>query len=204
MNRIRRVSIWFVFVGFLALCSPAVEAKGFYFGASLGQTDAKDLGLGPVADGSMLTGGSDGTDSGWKFFGGLKVLRFMNAEFDYRDYGQTSFSAISDGSGTIYSAGPIEGLADSSAVSVCAVVVVPAGRIKFFAKGGVARWRTETTIQHSMGNTAKRESDGVDALYGIGAAWTLKGSTGVRFEWERIVTDAADRDFISAGVNFRF
>ncbi len=64
MNGIRRVSIWAVIACALVLGSPAVEAKGFYFGASLGQGEAKDLGLRQIADGSVLTGGVDGTDSG--------------------------------------------------------------------------------------------------------------------------------------------
>jgi hypothetical protein len=204
MIRKRPWWIWPMLAGVLALCGQSSEAKGFYFGASLGQTDARDLDLGPVADGSLLTGGTDGIDSGWKFFGGIKVLRFMNVEFDYRDYGQTSFSAMSDGTGTIYSAGPIEGLADTKAVGVTAVIVIPAGRLKLFGKGGLARWRSDLTIRHSMGNIATSDSDGVDTMYGAGLAWALKGSIGIRVEYERIVTDVADRDYISAGVNFRY
>ncbi len=188
----------------LSLCAPSAQAKGFYFGASLGQSDAKDLDLGPIADGSVLTGGTDGTDTGWKILGGVKVFRFLNAEFDYRDYGQSSFSATSDGSGTIYSAGAVEASADTTAFGVSAMIVVPAGRLTFFAKGGVARWRAETTIRHSMDNIAKRESDGVDPIYGAGLAYKVKGSTGVRLEYERIATDAVDRDFVSAGVHFKF
>nr|NIS39544.1 hypothetical protein [Desulfuromonadales bacterium] len=51
-----------------------------------------------------------------------------------------------------------------------------------------------------MDNIAKRESDGVDPMYGAGLAWNIKGSTGVRLEYERIATDTVDRDFVSAGV----
>ncbi len=187
-----------------ALCTPSAQAKGFYFGASLGPSEAKDLDLSPIADGSVLMGATDGTDSGWKLLGGVKVFRFLNAEFDYRDYGQSSFSATSDGTGTIYSAGTVEASADTTAFSVSAMLVVPAGRLTIFAKGGVARWRAETTIRHSMGNIAKRESDGVDPMYGAGLAWKIKGSTGVRLEYERIATDPVDRDFVSAGVHFKF
>ena len=89
MIRMRQGSIWLILVCVLAFYSSA-EAKGFYFGASLGQGEAKDLDLSPIGDGSTLTGGTDGTDSGWKFFGGVKVFRFMNAEFSYRDYGQST------------------------------------------------------------------------------------------------------------------
>ena len=84
------------------------------------------------------------------------------------------------------------------------MVVLPVGRFKFFAKGGVARWRTQTTLQQSLGNNDKRESDGVDALYGFGAAWALKGSVGLRVEFERLATNTADLDFLSVGVHFRF
>ena len=204
MIRMRQGSIWLILVCVFAFYGSA-EAKGFYFGASLGQGEAKDLDLSPIGDGSTLTGGTDGTDSGWKFFGGVKVFRFMNAEFSYRDYGQAAFSATSDGAGTIYAPGPVEGLTDTTAITVSAMVVVGAGRFKVFAKGGAARWRSETTIQHSMGTVAARNSDGVDAMYGLGLAFGFKkGSTGVRVEYERIATDAADRDFISAGVHFKF
>ncbi len=205
MIRKRQGPIWLVFVCVLAICGQTAEAKGFYFGASLGQGEAKDLDLSAIGDGSTLTGVADGTDSGWKFFGGFKMFRFMNAEFAYRDYGQAAFSAISDGTGTIYAPGPVEGLADTTAISVSAMVVVGAGHFKLFAKAGAARWRTETTIQHSMGNVARRDSDGIDAMYGFGASWAFKkGSTGVRVEFERIATNAADRDFISAGLHFKF
>ncbi len=204
MSWIRRWVAGAVLASVVALCAAPAQAKGFYFGACLGQSEAEDLDLGPIADGSTLTGGTDGTDTGWKLLGGVKVFRFLNAEFDYRDYGQSSFSAISDGAGTIYSPGPVEASADTTAFGVAAVIVVPAGRLTFFAKGGVARWRSETTIRHSMGNLAKRESDGVDPLYGAGLAWKVRGSTGLRFEYERIATDSVDRDFLSAGVHFKY
>jgi hypothetical protein len=204
MTHQRLIPAGLVLVAFLVLSGPVVEAKGFYFGGSLGQTDAHDLDLTPIADGSVLAGGTDATDTGWKIFGGLKVFRFMNAEFGYRDYGQVSFLAMSDGTGTVYSAGPLDALGDTTAVSVSAMVLLPAGRFTFFAKGGLARWRTETTVQHSMGNVAMIDSDGVDTMYGVGLAWKLKKSMGIRAEYERIAVTAADRDFISAGVHFRF
>ena len=154
MIRMRQGSIWLILVCVLAFYSSA-EAKGFYFGASLGQGEAKDLDLSPIGDGSTLTGGTDGTDSGWKFFGGLKVFRFMNAEFAYRDYGQAAFSAISDGTGTIYAPGPVEGLADTTAISVSAMVValpffgassaglLPSESVWIFCRIylGIIRWR---------------------------------------------------------------
>lgn len=204
MIRMHRVSIWVLFTGVVALCGSMVEAKGFYFGASLGQVEAQDLDLSPIADGSVLTGATDGTDNGWKFFAGFKVFGFMNAELGYRDYGQVSFLATSDGTGTIYAAGPLDGLADTTAVSVSVMVVLPVGRLKLFAKGGLARWRTETTVMHSMGNIATSDSDGVDTLYGVGAAWAIRRSTGLRVEYERLATNTADRDFFSAGVHFKF
>ncbi len=204
MIGMRRATIWALFAIVLALCNPVAEAKGIYLGASLGRADARDLGLEPIADGSGLTGGTDGTDNGWKLFAGFKVFKIVNAEFAYLDYGQVSFAATSDGNGMIYAAGPVDGLSDTTAVSVSAMVVLPLGRFKFFAKGGFARWRTETTVMHSMGNIDTRESDGVGALYGFGAAWALKNSAGLRVEYERLATNAADRDFLSVGVHFRF
>jgi len=204
MFRTRKALNWLLVASFLVLLALPAEAKGLYFGASLGQADVKDLGLAPIADGSSLTGGADGTDNGWKFFGGFKVNRFIHAELSYRDYGQASFLAMSDGSGTIFAAGPVEGLSDTTAFSVSAMVVLPAGRFRFFGKAGAARWRTETSIRHSMGSFAMRESDGIDAMYGLGAAFALKKSMGVRAEYERITTDAVERDFFSAGVHFRF
>ena len=100
--------------------------------------------------------------------------------------------------------GSAAAVAATLAASLTAMVVVPAGRMKFFAKTGAARWRTETTVRHSMGNVAMRESDGVDPMYGGGFAWMLKSSTGVRVEYERILADTADRDFFSVGVHFKF
>ncbi len=205
MIGMRRVMTWALFASVLALCNPTAEAKGFYLGGSLGQAEARDLGLDPIADGSVLTGGTDGTDNGWKLFAGFKVFKIVNAEIGYLDYGQDSFSATSDGTGMIYAAGPVDGLSDTTAVAVSAMVVLPAGRFKFFAKGGFARWRTETTVMHSGGNVDTRESDGVDALYGFGGAWAFKkGSAGLRVEYERLATNAASRDFLSVGVQFRF
>lgn len=205
MIGMRRATIWTLIASVLALCTPMAEAKGIYLGTSVGQAEARDLTLEPIADGSVLTGAADGTDNGWKLFAGFKVFRAVNAEIGYLDYGQISFLATSDGTGTIYAAGPVNGLADTTAVSISAMVVVPAGRFKFFAKGGFARWRTETTVMHSTGNVATSESDGVDALYGFGGAWALKkGSAGLRVEYERLATNATSRDFLSIGVQFRF
>ncbi|NIO58404.1 MAG: hypothetical protein GTO33_03400, partial [Acidobacteria bacterium] len=142
MGGFRRAMTWALLLGGSALCSPAVQAKGFYFGGSVGLSEARDLDFAPIADGSTLSGRTDGTDSGWKLYGGFKVMRFLNAELSYRDHGQAAFTAISDGTGTIYAMGPVEGLSDTTAFSVSAMVVLPAGRFTLFAKGGLARWRT--------------------------------------------------------------
>jgi len=199
----RKIVLWVLLAG-LGILGGSKAAAGTYIGGSLGRGETRHLGLDQIGDGSVLTGKADGKDSSWKIFAGFNVFSFVRAEFDYRDYGQVSFSAMSDGSGTTYAAGPVDGIADTSAVSIAGLAVFDAGKFKLFAKSGISRWRTETTVRHSFGGVSASKTDGSDPLYGVGGAWDFPGPGGLRLEFERITKTGGDLDLLSVGIHLRF
>lgn len=79
----------------------------WYAGGAVGQSTVKDWSVvATVDDGSYTSVTRDDRDIGYRVFGGLGLSRYFAIELGYSDFGEASFRAESDGSGSQWAAGP--------------------------------------------------------------------------------------------------
>lgn len=180
------------------LGAPAAQAQT-YIGAGLSsisadiQGDAQaafaDIGL-PCND-PFLSCSFDGSDRGFKVFGGHRFGASFAVEGFYADLGKAT-ARVRDGGSTVSYA------ADSSAFGVAALGFVPvAHAFEVFGKFGFARWSTDVRIHDTTsGGTLSDSDDGTDPFFGAGAQWNGNGFS-LRGEFERFDRDGTDVDVIS-------
>lgn len=179
--------------GALAQAQPRTPESGFYAGASLGQSDAKDLDCSGFAS-------CDKKDTAWKLFGGYQFNRYLGVEGAYTDLGKVNAS------------GP-GGSVDikSNAWEALAVGSYPIGSTGLapYVKGGVYRSETKTS-----GALSGKET-GTDWTAGAGLRYDITRNLAVRAEWQRYnAVDAgspggvrvgdSDVDVVSVGALWRF
>lgn len=191
----------------LALAGSAHAAEG-YVGAGLGLSSVSDFTaqdfMAAANDGSLTSATADDTDTAFRLFGGFQVNANLAIEAAYTDLGQYKASAVSDGSGFAYWAGPVEYKAEATALSVAARLVAPLNdRFSVHGKIGLARWDFNDTFSNG-GFMVESSDSGTDPMFGIGAAVKTDGPLSVQAEYERFSDVAdADIDVISLGLLYR-
>jgi OmpA-OmpF porin, OOP family len=157
--------------------------KGFYAGASFGQSEA---------DGSCPTGFScDFKDTDWKIFGGYRFMRHLAVEGFYADHGEITVKS-----------GAVTATAQSSTFGVAAVGILPlGGNFELFGKLGVGSTSVDATAS-APGVSAGASDSGSDVLYGVGALYNFTRNLGVRAEYERY--NDSEINVLSIGVQYRF
>jgi hypothetical protein len=146
----------------------------WYVGAGVGQSRFDDYALGN--DGSFTSQDKDGSDATLRVFGGMGLGKYVALELGYVDFGEATSRAQSDGSSTLWNAGP-----QSVKVGVDGYHVSLVGRLPLtdvwglFAKVGQAR--LEGTASASLdtqccGVVAGTFSDDTEeAMYGGGVQY---------------------------------
>lgn len=176
---IRRIAVLAV----LILAFGTGAHAGFYVGASYLNTDSEF---------QQAVDSFDLDDSGYKFFGGFTIIRFLGVEASYRDMGNhegTSGMTMAD--------------IDLEAYDIEAVGRLPLGRLlTVFGKVGYANISSEGSFTSTLGSTNFDEDDW-ETLYGVGVDIHFGSHFGVRAEWEEYdVND--DLNSVSVGAFFRF
>jgi len=171
------------------LVAPAARAGQPYLGGSLGRASLE----GSPTD-LDLDFDFKGDDTGYKVFGGYRLLKFLAIEASVFDLGQIEDSVLGF---TVQ--------ADLKGIDAHAVGVLPAGRVvQFFGKAGFAHWQFEATIFDDV-NRLTRDDSGTDFTYGIGAAFRLNKHLALRAEWEVFELETADNlSFASVGIEIGF
>ena len=172
-------SLLAVLLGVLVLGS--AHAEDFHVGGSWGEAKFSIAG-----DGSTV----GGSDSGYKLFGGYRVIRWFGVE--------AAFTDLLDGK----ESGP--GLDVELSIryaSIAAVGVLPAHpRISLWAKLEAAYWRSDLLFRTRDTMTAPNQS-GVDIGWGVGADWFILRRFGIRTEWERFdFGRVQDLEYLSVGI----
>jgi OmpA-OmpF porin, OOP family len=174
----------------MAFAGPAfAQDQGWYIGASLGQSKAKD-GCDDVV------GSCDDKDSAWRILGGYQFNKNLAVEFGYTDLGEVS------GDETGFGAFSVE----SNVFELVAVGSWPfADKFSLYGKLGLYRGDTDASaagISVSESNT--------DLTYGIGLRWDFTKNLGARLEYQ-IYGDVgggdigeSDAEVISLGVIWKF
>lgn len=150
--------------------SPAMaDDAGFYVGAGIG-------------DFSVEVDGFDGSDTGYKVFGGYQFMRFFAVELEYIDGG-----TVEDGGLEI----------DVSGFNLSAMGILPVGeRFSLFAKLGMIAWDADAP---GIGSDS-----GEDLSWGIGGGYAFTDQFGMRLEYQGFEIEDADGDMISLGASWQF
>ena len=167
------------------MAATAVQADtqpGFYAGVGIGNASAEDD-----------VSGFDGSDTGFKLFGGYSFNDNFAVELAYLDGG-----APDDRFGNINVELEVSGL-NASAVGRLPV----SNTVSLFGKLGFASYDVEATA--SSGGLSASEDDSDTALsYGVGASIGVADRFEVRVEWEAIDVDDGAFSFLSVGGLVRF
>ena len=168
-----------------AVGAQAAADNGWYLGAGVGRSDARDLsGIDSTLAGYGITSRSSIDDSAtaWKLFGGYQVNKHFGLEGGYADLGRYDINS----SVTAPGAGPGAGNWEADNVwSLAAVGYLPIhDRFSAFGKAGLAYSRVNFT--HSSPGAAVNASDNTtNPLFGLGLKYDFTKNASVRGEFER-------------------
>lgn len=161
-------------VALALVCLPAMaEIKtGFYAGGGAGRVELKDTVAGVHVE---LTG------TGYEVFGGYRFNEYGSLEISYLDAGNPDNTVLG---------WSIE--SDASAVAASALWQVPiSNRFEAYVRFSLVSWEAEHRGTNGQA-VVTLENDGTDAGFGIGAAFHLTPSLGLRAEYAGAEFDGTD------------
>ena len=191
MNEIRRIAlVLLVTSGLLA----APQASGqFYLGGGFGKSDFDDGNAIP----DLITSGSvDGSDTGFKLFGGYQFSQHFGVEMAWVDLGKARYS------GAFGSAPVTGGSVATSGLNISVVGTLPLNpSFELFGKAGLFAWEAKAR-DTTGGAPFSGKDDGADLSFGIGASYNINKNLSVRAEWEQF--KAVDTiSLLSLGIVFK-
>jgi|PlaIllAssembly_1097288.scaffolds.fasta_scaffold33436_3 OOP family OmpA-OmpF porin len=185
----------------LLAASPAFAADdtGFYVGAGVGNF---------AANSDLIYNGKDwdGSDFGYKVFGGYQFMKWLAAEAEYVDGGEPddNFNSPAFPDDRLKASVGITGFVGS------AVGIWPIGEsFNLFGKLGFIYWDADGSakIRDAAGTIVKTSvgEDGTDFAWGVGGTWNFTETFGVRAEYQGFELSNFDSvDFASASIIWRF
>jgi len=185
----------------LLAASPAFAAddSGFYVGAGLGNFA---LNSDAIYEGRDF----DGSDIGFKVFGGYQFLKWLAVEAEYIDGGDPDDIFRSEA----FPDDRFKVTAGVSGFPVSAVGILPIGeQFNVFGKLGFIYWSADGSgkIRDPDGTVVKAgvDEDGTDFAWGVGGTWNITENFGARIEYQGFEISNFDSvDFASASVIWRF
>ena len=168
--------------------------KGLYFGGSVGRSRFQES----IAIGSVIDSGEVTTNStGFKFFGGYQILRYLAVEGAYVDLGKAKYQ------GTFAGAPVGNGEVRASGGNFSAVGTLPLGDAVLFGKVGAFAWETGASDDAGTGGFSSKAS-GINGSFGAGAGYNFKNGIGVRAELEKFKLGGSSATLLSVGALYRF
>ncbi len=162
--------------------SASIAAADGYVGASIGSAGVDDP-----------QGGVDGSDTGFRLFGGYRFNENWAVEGFYADFGAPEDDFF--------------GIASREITGIGAQIVGAfpvSDKVELFANLGFISWEEDFSV---LGIVAGGD-DGEDLTYGIGVMFNFSEQVSIRGEWEFYdIADAfgdIDVDLLSVGVEFSF
>ncbi len=193
----------------VALAADLNEGGFWYAGGAIGEATIDDIGLSDIDDGSVLTSGNvDDSDTAWSIYGGYQFNEYFGLEGSYVNFGEMKISAMSDGTGITYDAGPVVYTAEATGFTVEGLASFPfTNSFSGFAKVGALFWEADLVARFTeLGSPVamKTTEDDTDLTYGIGFAYQFQAPFSLRVEWQRYELDDVDADLIAIAGTFQF
>jgi len=186
MNKSKFAALVLGLAGFLAAL-PA-GAQSFYFGGSIGNTQAKEE---ACPAGSVLC---DRSDTNWSGNVGFMFTPNWGLEMSYRDLGKVVEASDGVGSTSNWK---------TKAGDLVLVGALPVHSVSFYAKAG--GYYAKTKLESNA--LANAETSNRQWTYGAGIRWDMMRHVALRFEWQRYnnlggqdVGFVVDVDSVSGGV----
>ena len=177
----------------------------FYLGASVGRAEA--VGACDSLDTLSFVGECEGTDLGWKLFGGYQVTKHFGMEAFYAGLG--SYTAEGNIQGVTV---PVSTKTQVDSFGMAATVNVSlVNKLEIIGKVGFHLWEVSSDANAASLASISVDDTGIDPVIGLGMQYALNDRFSVRGEWERYLgagnpnsTGESDMDMISAGIVFSF
>ena len=180
----------------------AADEKGWYMGASLGQSES-DIDKGKINATAAAAGAtspsttSDDKGDAWKLFGGYQFTKNWAVEFAYVDFGKTSTdTTATNGRWKVEAAATGWSLAGVGTAMV-------SDNLGLFGKLGFLSYDNNaklSTVNGPVVNINVSDSD-TKALYGAGLKYNLTKQMSLRAEWEQI--EGGDDKLITIGIQYK-
>lgn len=194
-----------VLLGLMASVSFAQEGR-FYGGIAVGQadTDVNEQDFAVLNDGSLSNQRVDAEDTSLKLQLGYWATDNIGLELGYVDLGETQFDANSDGSGPIYTAGPVNFDIAIDGIALGANIRLPINQtFALMTRLGVFKWDLEATLSNGNGRITV-DDDGTDLYFGLGLLASISKDFALKLEFERYDIDDGDLDVLALGAEFNF
>jgi OOP family OmpA-OmpF porin len=163
------------------------NVQGFYLGVGLGEFSAE---LDNPDDADDVDLDFDEDESATRIFAGWRFNKFISAQLDYTDFGQSTAALDL-----------LEVTADTKGFAPTVVGTLPIGPIELFAKVGMIFYDLDVNID---GGEVFNES-GEDVVYGVGIGATLFERLALGAEYERIeISEFDDADAVWLTAAWRF
>lgn len=188
--------------------TPAGDDTGWYAGATAGLSTNGDL-VSANDDGSLSMIDEDDDDTSFRALGGYKFTPNVGVEASYADNGETSFTAMSDGSGESWDAGSVATNFESSAFSAMLMGWWPVtDRFSLFAGVGVSSWETTEEFTENGVVTEVDDNSGTDLTYTAGFEYDPRNEDDWVLRTEYTAGDVDDDgdnvESLRVGAVFRF
>jgi len=177
------------------------QDAGFYLGASIGQSRAKEF----CDDSGGFS--CDDKDTAWKIFAGYQFNRHLAVEGGYTDLGEVGASGVLSGVS-------VRGKIEATAFELVGVGSIPvADRFSLYGKLGVYYAETERNLTGTLGAVTVTDNDSeknTDLTFAFGARFDVTRNLGIRAQWQRYLNVGGgdigedDIDVLSVGVLWRF
>ena len=186
----------------MLIATPAwSQDAGFYLGASIGQSQAKDF----CDDSGGFS--CDDKDTAWKLFGGYQFNRHLAVEAGYTDLGEVGLSGAVGGVS-------VRGTIEVTAFELMGVGSIPVmDRFSLYGKLGLYHAETKRNITGTLGPITSTDNDketNTDLTFAFGARFDITRNLGLRAEWQRYLDVGGgeigedDVDVLSVGMLWRF
>lgn len=181
--------------------TPSLVAAGAWVGVHLGEAEV-DVSIRDFNDGSLSAPKDSTRDTSLRLGGGYDFNRYVGIEAGYMDGGDIALSAISDGTGAVWTAGNVRISTTMTGLFLGLNGYLPVSeRTRLTARAGLLAWDVDGHVVNPP-TTVATTDDGNDPYIGIGAELDLDESATLNFNFASY--DEVEIDSVELGIKLRF